>query len=98
MVKSQVLNCSEDTEPGEQMSEELVHLADRQDRKSRGTTITGFKHNMPDLGEPGRRLAISLCWQLPSTPSDAVWLEHPLGKCQEGKDSGATRISLFSYR
>lgn len=54
------------------MSEELAHLADRQDRKSRGTTITGFKHNMPDLGEPGRRLAISLCWQLPNTPSDAV--------------------------
>lgn len=54
------------------MPEELAHVADRQDRKSRGTAITGFKHNVPDLGEPGRRLAISLCWQLPNTPSDAV--------------------------
>lgn len=54
------------------MSEGLAHLADRQDRKSTGTVITGFKHNVPDLGEPGRWLAISLCWQLPNTPSDAV--------------------------
>lgn len=39
MVRSQALNCSEDTQPGEQVPEELAHLAGRQDRKSIGTAI-----------------------------------------------------------